>query len=206
VVILAPIVERDGLAGLLTAGCLAGLLLIVMGVARLGRFVEFIPYPVTTGFTAGIATVIGLLQAKDVFGLRVDQLPEHFLPKLAAFWAARGSASATETCVAAFHAGAPRGRAADHAPDPGAIDRARRSRRGRAAARSRRRDHRLALSTRPSPATTSPGSRRCCRRERCPGAISTCRSISCARSCRRRSRSRCSAPSSRCCRPSSPTG
>ena len=102
VVILAPIVERDGLAGLLTAGCLAGLLLIAMGVARLGRFVEFIPYPVTTGFTAGIATVIGLLQAKDVFGLRVEQLPEHFLPKLAAFWEARGSASATEAGVAAF--------------------------------------------------------------------------------------------------------
>ena len=102
VVILAPIVERDGLAGLLTAGCLAGVLLIVMGFARLGRFVEFIPYPVTTGFTAGIATVIGLLQVKDAFGLRVEHMPEHFLPKLAALWDARGTASGMEAGVAAF--------------------------------------------------------------------------------------------------------
>jgi SulP family sulfate permease len=101
VVILAPIVERHGLAGLLTAGFLAGLLLVAMGVARLGRFVEFIPYPVTTGFTAGIATVIGTLQLKDALGLHVGHLPEHFLEKLGAFWAARGTASATEAAVAA---------------------------------------------------------------------------------------------------------
>jgi SulP family sulfate permease len=101
VVILAPIVERHGLAGLLTAGCLAGLLLIAMGLARLGRFVEFIPHPVTTGFTAGIATVIGLLQVKDALGLRIADMPEHFLPKLAAFWDARATATAPEAAVAA---------------------------------------------------------------------------------------------------------
>src|SRR5262250_316808 len=55
VVVLSPIVSRHGLAGLLTAGMLAGVILTIMGAARLGRFVEFIPYPVTTGFTAGIA-------------------------------------------------------------------------------------------------------------------------------------------------------
>src|SRR5262252_4782666 len=65
VVVLSPIVARHGLAGLLTAGMLAGVILTIMGAARLGRFVEFIPYPVTTGFTAGIATVIGVLQVKD---------------------------------------------------------------------------------------------------------------------------------------------
>ena len=102
VVVLAPIVERHGLPGLLTAGCLAGVLLIVMGVARLGRFVEFIPYPVTTGFTAGIATVIGLLQVKDAFGLRPEFMPEHFVTKLLAVWDARGTASASEAGVAAF--------------------------------------------------------------------------------------------------------
>jgi SulP family sulfate permease len=102
VVILAPIVERHGIAGLLTAGCLAGVLLIVMGFARLGRFVEFIPHPVTTGFTAGIATVIGTLQLKDAVGLRVEQMPEHFLTKVAALWEARSTASATEAGVAVF--------------------------------------------------------------------------------------------------------
>jgi SulP family sulfate permease len=47
---------------------MAGVLLFVMGAARLGRLIHFIPHPVTTGFTAGIATVIATLQIKDVFG------------------------------------------------------------------------------------------------------------------------------------------
>ena len=101
VVVLAPIVSRFGLPGLLTAGLMAGLLLVGMGVARLGRLVEFIPHPVTTGFTAGIATVIATLQLKDVLGLHVLQMPERFPQKVAALWAARGSASLVECGVAA---------------------------------------------------------------------------------------------------------
>jgi sulfate permease, SulP family len=101
VVILAPIVEHHGLPGLLTAGLLAGVLLTVMGFARLGRFVEFIPYPVTTGFTAGIATVIAGLQLKDLLGLRVEHMPDAFLLKLASLWEARGSASLAEVAVGA---------------------------------------------------------------------------------------------------------
>src|SRR5579871_2581858 len=62
IVILAPIYARLGMSGLLTAGVLAGLMLFAMGLFRLGRFIEFIPHPVTTGFTAGIGTVIALLQ------------------------------------------------------------------------------------------------------------------------------------------------
>jgi len=58
VVVLAPIANRHGVEGLLTAGLLAGLMLLAMGAFRLGRLIEFIPHPVTTGFTAGIATVI----------------------------------------------------------------------------------------------------------------------------------------------------
>ncbi len=99
VVILAPIVARHGVSGLLTAGLLAGILLTIMGLARLGRFIEFIPHPVTTGFTAGIATVIATLQLKDALGLRVDHLPEHFLDKVAALWDARGTWSAAELGV-----------------------------------------------------------------------------------------------------------
>src|SRR5262249_37161476 len=57
IVVLAPIFARHGLAGLLLAGALAGAMLAVMGLLRLGRLIEFIPYPVTTGFTAGIGTV-----------------------------------------------------------------------------------------------------------------------------------------------------
>ena len=81
-------------AGLLTAGLMAGVLLVAMGVARLGNLIQFIPHPVTTGFTTGIATVIATLQIKDVFGLQTGPLPEHFVGKLAAFWHARGTARA----------------------------------------------------------------------------------------------------------------
>src|SRR5215470_13968764 len=83
VVILAPILARHGLAGLLTAGLLAGFILLAMGLGRLGRFVQFIPHPVTSGFTAGIATVIATLQLKDALGLTVATMPEHFLDKVA---------------------------------------------------------------------------------------------------------------------------
>jgi SulP family sulfate permease len=93
VVILAPIVSRSGLAGLLCAGVLAGALLIAMGFARLGRLIQYVPHPVTTGFTAGIATVIAVLQLKDVFALPIQHMPETFLEKLHALWLARAGAS-----------------------------------------------------------------------------------------------------------------
>jgi SulP family sulfate permease len=84
VVILAPITSRFGLGGLLLAGAMAGALLIVMGLARMGQLIEFVPHPVTTGFTAGIAVVIGTLQLKDLLGLRVGTMPDHFLERAAA--------------------------------------------------------------------------------------------------------------------------
>jgi SulP family sulfate permease len=84
VVLLAPISARFGLAGLLLAGAMAGVLLVVMGAARLGGLIQFVPYPVTTGFTAGIAVVIATLQLKDFFGLTVATMPEHYLGKVAA--------------------------------------------------------------------------------------------------------------------------
>jgi SulP family sulfate permease len=82
VVILSPIAARFGLGGLLLATLMAGVILFAMGAARLGQFVEYVPYPVTTGFTAGIAVVIGTLQLKDFLGLEVAQLPEHYLERL----------------------------------------------------------------------------------------------------------------------------
>src|SRR3954463_16183284 len=102
IVILAPIYTRFGMAGLLIAGVMGGLILIGMGLARLGQFIEFIPHPVTTGFTAGIATVIATLQIKDVFGLRLTRSPEHFFDRLAAMAEARGTASLAELGVAAL--------------------------------------------------------------------------------------------------------
>lgn len=75
VVILVPIVHKYGLGGLLVAGVMAGVILLAMGLARLGKLMQFVPHPVTTGFTMGIAVVIGLSQLKDVFGLPACPVP-----------------------------------------------------------------------------------------------------------------------------------
>jgi SulP family sulfate permease len=101
VVILAPIVTKHGLSGLLVAGFLAGVLLVAMGVARLGSLIQYIPHPVTTGFTTGIAMVIATLQLKDVLGLKMGPTPEHYTEKLVALWEARGSAHLADFVVAA---------------------------------------------------------------------------------------------------------
>ncbi len=101
VVILAPIAARHGVTGLLLAGVLAGVILLAMGLGGAGRLIQFIPYPVTSGFTAGIATVIATLQLKDALGLQVAHMPEHFPAKVATLWAARGTASLAEFGVAA---------------------------------------------------------------------------------------------------------
>jgi SulP family sulfate permease len=82
VVVLAPVAAKFGLAGLLVATLLAGLLQITMGVTRLGRFIEFVPYPVTTGFTAGIAIVIATLQMRDFLGLTIAHMPDHYIERV----------------------------------------------------------------------------------------------------------------------------
>ncbi len=82
VVILLPISHRFGLGGLMLATVLAGMMLIVMGLLRTGRFIRLIPYPVTAGFTAGIGVVIALLQIKDFLGLEVQGNTVHFLERL----------------------------------------------------------------------------------------------------------------------------
>jgi SulP family sulfate permease len=73
VVILVPIVHKHGLGGLLVAGMMAGVLLVLMGLARMGKLMQFVPHPVTSGFTMGIAVVIGVLQLKDVFGVKLPR-------------------------------------------------------------------------------------------------------------------------------------
>jgi SulP family sulfate permease len=105
IVILAPIVSKYGVSGLLTAGMMAGALLALMGVLRLGRFIEFIPHPVTTGFTAGIAAVIATLQIKDVLGLPIAKLPDGYFEKVAALWSVRRDVSGAEIGIAAVTLG-----------------------------------------------------------------------------------------------------
>ena len=99
IVILAPILVRQGLAGLLLAGGMAGVLLLTMGLFRLGRLIQFIPHPVTTGFTAGIGTVIGVLQLKDLLGLTPTRTPDHFLERVWSYLQARNSARGSELFI-----------------------------------------------------------------------------------------------------------
>ncbi|HAS52437.1 MAG TPA: C4-dicarboxylic acid transporter DauA [Gammaproteobacteria bacterium] len=82
IIVLHPIAEKYGLGGLVTAGFMAGMMMITMGVARMGKLIQFIPHPVTTGFATGIAVVIASLQFKDFFGLQLAVQPEHFLERL----------------------------------------------------------------------------------------------------------------------------
>jgi sulfate permease, SulP family len=102
VVILLPVVRDFGVSGLLLAGLMAGLMQIGMGLARLGRLMTFIPHPVTTGFTAGIALVIATIQLKDVLGLEVVGSPESFFDRLEMMWQARASLSGWEMMLAGF--------------------------------------------------------------------------------------------------------
>lgn len=82
VVILLPITSLYGVGGLLLTTVMAGVILMVMGIARLGRLIQFIPYPVTVGFTSGIAVVIATLQLKDFFGLSTAAMPDHYVGKV----------------------------------------------------------------------------------------------------------------------------
>lgn len=87
VVVVYGVVQRYGLPGLTLATIMAGVILIGLGVARLGRTIKFIPYPVTTGFTTGIAVIIFSSQVRDFLGLRMSDVPAEFLAKWEAFGA-----------------------------------------------------------------------------------------------------------------------
>lgn len=82
IVILLPITQKYGLGGLLIATMMAGCFLVGMGIAKMGKLIQYIPYPVTTGFTSGIAVVIAVLQVKDFFGLPINSMPNHFPAKV----------------------------------------------------------------------------------------------------------------------------
>jgi len=82
VVVLLPIVQQFGLGGLLISGLMAGMILLSMGLAKLGKLIEVIPYPVVIGFTAGIGVVIATFQIKDFLGLSIQSLSGHYLENL----------------------------------------------------------------------------------------------------------------------------
>ena len=81
IVIVYGIIARFGLEGLAVATFMAGVILVIMGVFRLGTVIKFIPYPIVVGFTAGIALTIFSTQVNDFLGLGLRDLPSEFLPK-----------------------------------------------------------------------------------------------------------------------------
>ena len=100
VVILLPVTQQFGLGGLLLCTLLAGLILIALGLMRAGRLIEFIPYPVTLGFTAGIGIVIATLQIKDLLGLHLSSQPNHYLDQLSGLLHALPSLQLGDSLVA----------------------------------------------------------------------------------------------------------
>ena len=81
IVIIYGIIQQHGLTGLLVATIMAGILLIIMGLFKLGNVIKFVPYPVIIGFTAGIAVTIFSTQMNDLFGMGIQDAPADFIHK-----------------------------------------------------------------------------------------------------------------------------
>jgi SulP family sulfate permease len=105
VVIVYAIVQRYGVEGLAAATLLAGVILVAFGLARLGGAIKFIPYPVTIGFTSGIALIIFSNEVKDFLGLRMGPVPADFVLKWRAFAAHSGAVNPWAVLVAALTLG-----------------------------------------------------------------------------------------------------
>ena len=88
IIIVLGIVQHFGYNGLAMATIMAGAMLIIMGFARMGDVIKYIPYPVTVGFTSGIALVIFTTQVPDFFGITIAHMPSHFIYKWVAFFQA----------------------------------------------------------------------------------------------------------------------
>ena len=93
VVVVFNVIERFGYDGLVLATLMAGCMLVIAGFARLGTFIKYIPEPVVTGFTAGIAVIIVSSQIKDFFGLTPGSNPGDFVARIEVLWAARTTIS-----------------------------------------------------------------------------------------------------------------
>ncbi|CAI3932062.1 C4-dicarboxylic acid transporter DauA [Commensalibacter papalotli (ex Botero et al. 2024)] len=102
VVILFPIVKDYGIGGLLLATIMAGIILLLMGISKMGQLIRFVPYPVVLGFTAGIAIIIAILQIPDFLGLRTEKLGDDFLSNLGIIFSSLGTINPYEMGVGLF--------------------------------------------------------------------------------------------------------
>ncbi|GHU87523.1 sodium-independent anion transporter [Spirochaetia bacterium] len=99
VVIIYGVITKHGMAGLIAATVLAGLMLIAMGASGLGRFIKYIPYPVTTGFTTGIGVLIFSQQVKDFLGLDIAKSSPGFFAEWSEYFGAIGTIDPATVCV-----------------------------------------------------------------------------------------------------------
>jgi sulfate permease, SulP family len=102
IVLVSACVMQTGVEGLILATFLSGFLMVAAGVLRLGTYIRFIPFPVTVGFTSGIAVIIFSSQIRDLFGLHLTTPePGEIIAKLETLWAARGTVTPAAMGVAA---------------------------------------------------------------------------------------------------------
>lgn len=99
IVIVYGIVAQYGMSGLIIATVMAGIMLVAMGVFKLGSIIKFIPYPIVVGFTSGIATTIFSTQIKDFMGLQIDKVPSEFIPQWGTYFSNLGSINLYETAL-----------------------------------------------------------------------------------------------------------
>ena len=103
IVLVAVTADRHGVDGVILATLMAGIFLIAAGLLRLGTYIKFIPYPVTVGFTAGIAVIILASQLKDLFGITLaGKEPGELIPKLMALAGASQTANPSAIAIAAI--------------------------------------------------------------------------------------------------------
>jgi SulP family sulfate permease len=100
--LVAGVVERHGYDGLVLATVMAGGILLVSGLLRAGTYIKYIPFPVTIGFTAGIAVIIAASQVKDLLGLTLAHEPADLLPKVEALWGAIGTVHTPTVAITLF--------------------------------------------------------------------------------------------------------
>jgi SulP family sulfate permease len=102
VALLYGIVEKFGVANLLIATMMAGVLLFAMGAFRLGTLVRYIPVAIVTGFTTGIAIIIGFSQVRDFLGLAVEKMPSNFFSQVGTMWAMRETMNPIAVAIGAL--------------------------------------------------------------------------------------------------------
>ena len=102
VVVIFNVIKNYGPEGLTMTMLVAGIILIIAGLLRLGTYIKYIPYPVVTGFTAGIGALLISTQIKDLLGLQMESVPSDFLPKWQAYFANLGNFSFSSVFIAAF--------------------------------------------------------------------------------------------------------